>query len=88
MPANGYRLDSPLLAIEKYDDGRSTLRVLMPGTEVVVVSPTDVNTGRVTISSGQQNLEVFQSDLDDRASRVILDLRMAVNGSRDRDSFG
>ncbi len=81
MPANGYRLDSPLLAIEKYDDGRSTLRVLVPGTELIVVSPADVNTGRVTISAGQQKLEVFQTDLDDRSSRVVLDRRMAVNGS-------
>lgn len=88
MPANGYRLDSPLLAIEKYDDGRSTLRVLVPGTELIVVSPADVNTGRVTISAGQQKLEVFQTDLDDRSSRVVLDRRMAVNGSFGHEHIG
>ncbi len=79
MPANGYRLNLPLLAIEKYEDGRSTLRVLMPGAELVVVAPLDSETGRVGIASGHQRLEVFQADLDDRATSVVLDLRMAVN---------
>ena len=81
MPASGYRLDSPLLAIERYQDGRSTLRVLTPGTDLIVLSAIDPSTGMVTIAAGERRLEVFQTDLEDRASQVMLDLEQPVETS-------
>jgi hypothetical protein len=73
MPAYGYRLEAPLLAIEKYEDGQSTLRVLMPGTDLIVLSTIHPGTGMVEIVADKRRLEVFRADLEDRASQVTGD---------------
>lgn len=80
MPAHGYRLESSLLAVERYADGRSALRVLAPGTNVVLLPRLDPVTGMVGISAGTREFEVFKTDLEDRAIPVILDARSAVCG--------
>jgi hypothetical protein len=75
MSPYGYRLESPILAIEKYEDGRSTLRVLTPGTDLIVLSTINPGTGMVQIAAEERRLEVFQADLEDRASQVTIELR-------------
>ncbi len=74
MSSCGYRLDRSLMAVQYSAGGRSALRVLEPGA-VLLVCAGEQSSGLTRVLHNNTEYYVFLEDLEERATRVAVDLR-------------
>jgi hypothetical protein len=64
-----YRLELPLLGIEKFNDGKSRFFALASGTQLTLTA-NEPKTSLVEVTAGGKRVWVFRADLEERATRV------------------
>ena len=74
MSSYGYRLDRALTSVEASAEGKSALRVLPPGSVLLVASGAAPE-GMTRVLCNDTEYVVFSEDLDDRSTQIAVDLR-------------
>jgi hypothetical protein len=74
MSSYGYRLDRALTSVEPAFDGRSALRVLPPGS-VLLVTSGEAPAGMIRVLCNDTEYCVFVQDLEARSTKIAVDLR-------------
>ncbi len=79
MSGQAFRLEYSLLSLQRYEDGRTALRMLQPGSDLVVISPEKENGMVETVCDGI-HYDVFAADLAARSTIIVPALRTSNDG--------
>lgn len=77
MSSFGYRLEDALTGIELAPEGRRSLRILTPGTVLLVTEENPPSDMKRVLSDNREYL-VFARDLEERSTLIAVDLRKPV----------
>ena len=77
MSSFGYRLEDALTGIELAPEGRRSLRILTPGTVLLVTEENPPADMKRVLADNREYL-VFARDLEERSTLIAVDLRKPV----------